>query len=878
MKTIVFFVSCILATALVAPVLMDPVPKAEEGFTLADITPNDVFLYVAERHSSEREFLDRYWGEVFEALWQSGVGGDLLDLLDSLLGADQKAEVERIKERAAQLLAGVDWKGLAVKETVFAERLPLPMRLPNRGVVMMPQMVWLLRGSGEGAAQNFEGLTAILDAMVDEMNRLVGADLLTVEQTACLGTKVPVAKLTSRAPDAVVMPIIVARHDDLVIIAMGEQILNDTLGLLEGSGSTKALADEPRFKAAFAKLPPAENSMEFFDMQVLVHSMRKGMDTVVDVLGKPRDVYRNSGMTAQASQLNAGAVAAYREGDVEQALALTKQAYDTSSKSSIVLYNLACFNALLGNKDEALTWLEKAVKGGFYAPSKIASDSDLASLRGEPRYVTALDKAAELAGGCCGEDIVINSPKNPEVHRLRMQIKKTYEVKDYEQALKLAEQAYAIAPKDPQVLYILGYLHNLLGHKDRGLELLEDAVHGGFYCPQHISKDPDWESVRCDERYKAALAAAQEKVAELAARKQGDKIAMVTRLIDRLTNAMGILDYTATVGSTDGYATKAESIVALAPNAKDKPIYPVFAKRSQQNDFDRYVPKEAVSFSVSDGIDPGKLYEFVVDSIRLIGPKGEELLAKWAGIQKKVGLDVRKDVVGWIEGGSISVTLADGAGWVWLIKVTDEQMAREKVGAAIAFLSTNLSETVAKDPRFAGLAMLALRTSPLEHEQLEGFQNVYVGMMPQPGVWGVTDGYLILGSSADAVALCLATAKGDHPSIRENARAMSQAIVPTGPFTSVSLTDQRAMGEELATGVGIGAMMYGMIGTFMPDPKLRPVFSKLSGILAKLAPVVRKINFYKSAAAHTTFDGKVWHSRGVTHYFSPAERAANSTE
>ena len=76
MKTIVFFVSCILATALVAPVLVDPVPKAEEGFTLAGIVPNDVFLYVAERPSPEREFLDRYWGEIFEALGQSGIGGD----------------------------------------------------------------------------------------------------------------------------------------------------------------------------------------------------------------------------------------------------------------------------------------------------------------------------------------------------------------------------------------------------------------------------------------------------------------------------------------------------------------------------------------------------------------------------------------------------------------------------------------------------------------------------------------------------------------------------------------------------------------------------------------------------------------------------------
>ena len=168
--------------------------------------------------------------------------------------------------------------------------------------------------------------------------------------------------------------------------------------------------------------------------------------------------------------------------------------------------------------------------------------------------------------------------------------------------------------------------------------------------------------------------------------------------------------------------------------------------------------------------------------------------------------------------------------------------------------------------------MLGVRTSPVEHEQLEGFQNLHFAMSPRPAVWGVVDGYLMLGSSADAVALCLATAKGDHPNIRDNARAMSEAVVPAGPFASVSLTDRRGLGEELASGLGIASMVSGMIGTFVPEPKLRPVLAKISGMLGKLTPVVRKIDFYKSEATHTTFDGRMWRTRAMTHYSSPAER------
>lgn len=210
---------------------------------------------------------------------------------------------------------------------------------------------------------------------------------------------------------------------------------------------------------------------------------------------------------------------------------------------------------------------------------------------------------------------------------------------------------------------------------------------------------------------------------------------------------------------------------------------------------------------------------------------------------------------------------------MWLLKVTDEQVARERVAAAIEFFSTKLAELAAQKPVLATLAMLGVRTSPVRHEQLEGFENLHFAMSPQPvGVWGVADGYLVFSSSADAAALCLATARGEHPNIRSNPRAMSEALVPDGPFTSVALTDQRGLGEELATGLGIASMVSGMMGSFVPEPEVRPVLAKISGMLTKLTPVVRKIDFYKSTATCTTFDGRIWHTRAVTHYFSPTER------
>jgi hypothetical protein len=170
--------------------------------------------------------------------------------------------------------------------------------------------------------------------------------------------------------------------------------------------------------------------------------------------------------------------------------------------------------------------------------------------------------------------------------------------------------------------------------------------------------------------------------------------------------------------------------------------------------------------------------------------------------------------------------------------------------------------------------MLAVRRSPTQHEKLQGFENLFFAMSPQPFVWGVADGHLIFGDRADAVALCLDTAKGNHPNIRTNKRAMAEAVLPDGSFHSMSLTDQRGLGQELAGMIGVVSMMSGMMTMAIPEPEVRKVISKLAGMLAKLTPVVSKINFFRSVATCTTFEGSAWRTRMVTHYVPPEEREA----
>jgi len=83
------------------------------------------------------------------------------------------------------------------------------------------------------------------------------------------------------------------------------------------------------------------------------------------------------------------------------------------SLDCLVMYNLACLEALSGNTEEAFTWLEGSVDSGYGDPEWMLEDADLASLKEDARFQELVDAAAEneaeacsgpcsSGGECCG--------------------------------------------------------------------------------------------------------------------------------------------------------------------------------------------------------------------------------------------------------------------------------------------------------------------------------------------------------------------------------------------------------------------------------------------------------------------------------------------
>jgi serine/threonine protein kinase/Tfp pilus assembly protein PilF len=87
-----------------------------------------------------------------------------------------------------------------------------------------------------------------------------------------------------------------------------------------------------------------------------------------------------------------GALELAHVGQRDRGLEWMRRALSIDPEDSGMLYNAACFYAVQGEREAALTSLEKSVQLGFGLRGWIETDSDLATLRDDPRYHAILQQ------------------------------------------------------------------------------------------------------------------------------------------------------------------------------------------------------------------------------------------------------------------------------------------------------------------------------------------------------------------------------------------------------------------------------------------------------------------------------------------------------
>ncbi len=113
--------------------------------------------------------------------------------------------------------------------------------------------------------------------------------------------------------------------------------------------------------------------------------------------------------------------------------------------------------------------------------------------------------AAMIAGPTALRAHAQNEPIT-EYEKLHQQLEEAYKGERIAEAIEIAEKMNEIVePRHINCLYNLACLHCRLGHKEEAYTWLERAVNAGFWDLQQILKDPDFESIRKEDRFRELL-------------------------------------------------------------------------------------------------------------------------------------------------------------------------------------------------------------------------------------------------------------------------------------------------------------------------------------------------------------------------------------
>ena len=326
----------------------------------------------------------------------------------------------------------------------------------------------------------------------------------------------------------------------------------------------------------------------------------------------------------------------------------------------------------------------------------------------------------------------------------------------------------------------------------------------------------------------------------------------VAGLIELLFDEISIPDYEVTVEYTEGNLNRTASFGRLMPGSEDKLLTKVLASGEPFEDWQGWVPSDALSYSFWTGINLHPVYEKVVSVIEERIPEAKPGLEKFEAMQADIGVHLDRDLLQTFSGECVSVSLPaanpvafGGRDSVTAMRCHKPDRIRKLLHRAI----DKLNEIPA-----VAIQQLAL----VECEEMEGFEELTVLTLAPFGVRpviGFRDGWMLMGSNTQAVQAVLDTraGEGDSPiSDTEDFKRFNLEV--DGPVYTLKYSNTAESTRQIAkvlNQVGMMApMIIGMAGA-KADPEAIEPFQEAVALLPSAGRIVSKFDFLEAKLSVT---------------------------
>lgn len=321
-------------------------------------------------------------------------------------------------------------------------------------------------------------------------------------------------------------------------------------------------------------------------------------------------------------------------------------------------------------------------------------------------------------------------------------------------------------------------------------------------------------------------------------------------LLELLFDELAFLDYEITVEYTEGHRNCSATYGKLLPGAEKKTLYRVFMQGQPFEDWQRWVPADAISYSMSTGANLHPLYERIIEVVNERIPEAQEGLEKFEQIQEAVDVHLDRDLLQAFSGEHVSVTLPAaqpsmlGQDSVRALRCTKPDRIRE--------LLHRLVERLQQIP-----AVKAQQLQLKESEDLDGFDEVSATLLASFGVRpviGFRDGWMIIGNNAQAVKKVLQDRAGEGQTIVESDGFKQFGLSVDGPVQSIGYTNLAENTRQAAKVIGqVGFLLPTVLAMAGADADSEPLqqVQKLLALLPSVAQIVEKFDFLEAKLSVT---------------------------
>jgi hypothetical protein len=324
--------------------------------------------------------------------------------------------------------------------------------------------------------------------------------------------------------------------------------------------------------------------------------------------------------------------------------------------------------------------------------------------------------------------------------------------------------------------------------------------------------------------------------------KNDEDAARFARIFDRIVDETAILDFEATVECTEPGRNRTVAFCKLVDDFDSKLLGRAISRGKPFDNWQSYVPKDAAAFSLSTGVSPHELYEGILAIVRKEFPESKSALDKFAEWQRRIGVDLDRDILQSFSGESVSVTIP--------VTTADGSTHQESVIALRCQNPDKIRELLARGVdalnRIPPLQMQQLKLE--DCKDLKGFQELHAMVFQMLGVQpviGFREDWMILASGKGAAEKMLDVRAGQ--SIDGDALFERFGIDPKGVVYGARYRDIGATVRKVADAVdrigGMAAMFLSMAAGNAKPEDLKPVQEAL-GLLPSVAKVIRKFDFF----------------------------------